>query len=52
MISWHVDKFHDFLTLFVFYTIFKHMDGKFTTMFSEHVARSFRYAPEIGRNLC
>jgi hypothetical protein len=47
-----MDKFHDFLTLFVFYTIFKHVDGKFTTMFSEHVARSFRFAPEIGRNLC
>jgi hypothetical protein len=43
-----VDKFHDFLTLFVFYTIFKHVDGKFTTMFSEHVAQSFRSAPEIG----
>ena len=51
MISWHVDKFHDFLTLFVFYTIFKHVDAKFTAMFSEHVARSFRYASEIGRNL-
>jgi hypothetical protein len=33
-----VDKFHDFLTLFVFYTIFKHVDAKFTVMFSEHVA--------------
>jgi hypothetical protein len=52
MISWHVDKFHDFLILFVFYTIFKHVDDKFTTMFSEHVARSFRYAPGIGSNLC
>ena len=52
MISWHVDKFHDFLTLFLFYTIFKHMDDKFTTMFNEHGARSFRPAPEIGRNLC
>jgi hypothetical protein len=46
-----MNKFHDFLTLFVFYTIFKHVDGKFTTMFSEHVARSFRYDPRIGRNL-
>jgi hypothetical protein len=36
----------------VFYTIFKHVDGKFTAMFSEHVARSFRSTPEIGRNLC
>ena len=52
MISWHVDKFHDFLTLFVFYTIFKHLDGKFTVMLSEHGARRFRSAPEIGRNLC
>jgi hypothetical protein len=26
-----VDKFHDFLTLFVFYTIFKHVNGKLTT---------------------
>jgi hypothetical protein len=52
MISRNVDKFHDFLTLFVFYTFFKHVDGKFTVMFSEHVARSFRSAPEIGRNVC
>jgi hypothetical protein len=52
MISWHVDKFYNFLTLFVFYTIFKHVDGKFTAMFSEHVARSFRSTLEIGRNLC
>jgi hypothetical protein len=35
----------------MFYTIFKHVDDKFTTMFSEHVARSFRSAPRIGRNL-
>jgi hypothetical protein len=47
-----VDKVHDFLTLFVFYTIFKYVDDKFTAMFSEHVARSFRYTPGIGRNLC
>jgi hypothetical protein len=52
MISWHVDKFHDFLTLFVFYKIFKQLDGKFTTMLSEHGARSFWSAPEIGHNLC
>jgi hypothetical protein len=51
MILWHVDKFHDFLTLFVFYTIFKQLDGKFTTMFNAYGARSFRSAPEIGRNL-
>jgi hypothetical protein len=47
-----VDKFHDFLTLFVFYTIFKQGDGKFTVMFSEHGARKFGSAPEIYRNLC
>jgi hypothetical protein len=29
-----VDKFHDFLSLFVFYTIFKQLDEKFTGMFS------------------
>jgi hypothetical protein len=52
MISWHVDKFHDFLTLFMFYTIFKLVDGKFTAMFSEHVARSFWSTPGVGRNLC
>jgi hypothetical protein len=52
MISWHVDKFYDFLTLFVFYTIFKQPDDKFTVMFSEHGARRFRSAPEISRNLC
>jgi hypothetical protein len=51
MISWHVDKFHDFLTLFVFYTIFKQMDDKFMAMFSENGARSFRSPPKIGRNL-
>jgi hypothetical protein len=47
-----VDMFHDFLTLFVFYTIFKHLDGKFTVMFSEHVDRSFWSASGIGHNLC
>jgi hypothetical protein len=52
MIWWHVDKFHDFLSLFVFYKNFKQLDGKFTTMLSEHGARSFRSAPKIGRNLC
>jgi hypothetical protein len=45
-------KFYDFLTLFVFYTIFKHVDGKFTAMFSELGARSFWSPPEIDRNLC
>jgi hypothetical protein len=52
MISWHVDKFHNFLTLCVFYTIFKQLDGKFTVMFSKHGARRFWYVPEIDRNLC
>jgi hypothetical protein len=47
-----MDKFHDFLTLFVFYTIFKHVNDKFTTMFSEHVDRSLRSDAEMGRNLC
>jgi hypothetical protein len=47
-----MDKFHDFLILFVFYTIFKYVDGKFTAMFREHVARSFWSALGIGRNLC
>jgi hypothetical protein len=41
MISW----FHDFLVLFVFYTIFKQPDGKFTTMFREHSAQKFLSAP-------
>jgi hypothetical protein len=36
----------------MFYTIFKQLDGKFTVMFSEHGARRFQSAPEIGRNLC
>jgi hypothetical protein len=31
-----VDKFHDFLTLFVFYTIFKHVHVKLTAMFSHY----------------
>jgi hypothetical protein len=52
MISWYRDKFHDFLTLFVFYTIFKQLDGKFMIMFSEHGAQKFWFAPEIGGNLC
>jgi hypothetical protein len=39
-------------SLFVFYTIFKHLDGKFTAILSEHGARSFWSVPEIGRNLC
>jgi hypothetical protein len=52
MISWHVDKFHDFLSLFVFYKNFKQLDGKFTAMLSENGARSFWSALEIDRNLC
>jgi hypothetical protein len=52
MISWQVYKFHDFLALFVFYTIFKQLDGKFTAMLSEHGAWSFRSAPEVNHNLC
>jgi hypothetical protein len=38
MISWHMDKFHDFMTLFMFYTIFKQLDDKFMVMFSERGA--------------
>jgi hypothetical protein len=52
MISWHVDKFYDFLSFFMFYKIFKQLDGKFMTMLSEHGAWSFRSTPEIDRNLC
>jgi hypothetical protein len=52
MISWQVDKFHDFLTLFVFYAIFKQLYGKFTVMFHEYGAWKFRSVPEISRNLC
>jgi hypothetical protein len=52
MISWHVDKFYDFLTLFLFYTILKQMDGKFTVMFHEHGAQKFESIPKISRNLC
>jgi hypothetical protein len=44
MILWLVDKFHDFLILFVFYTIFKQLDGRFIVMFSEYGARKFRFA--------
>jgi hypothetical protein len=47
-----VDKFHDFLTLFVLYTIFKHMDDKFTVMFRKHGAKKFQSILEIGCNLC
>jgi hypothetical protein len=44
-----MDKFHDFLSLFVFYKIFKQLYDKFTAMLSGHGARSFWSAPEIGR---
>jgi hypothetical protein len=36
---------------FMFYLIFKHLDGKFMVMFSEHGARKFRSTSKIGRNL-
>jgi hypothetical protein len=52
MISQHVDKFHDFLTLFVFYTILKQLGRKFTVMFREHGAQKFQFVHKIGRNLC
>jgi hypothetical protein len=35
MISGHVDKFNDFLILFVFYTILKQLDN-FAAIFHEH----------------
>jgi hypothetical protein len=41
-----VDKFHEFLTLFMFYTIFKQLDDMFTVMFSDHGARTFCSAPD------
>jgi hypothetical protein len=52
MISWHVDKFHGFLTLFVFYKNLKQLDLKFSVMFHEHGAQKFWYVLEIGRNMC
>jgi hypothetical protein len=52
MILWHVDKFHNFLTLFEFYIILKQLDRKFVVIFREHGARKFRYVPEIDSNLC
>jgi hypothetical protein len=36
------------MTLFVFYTILKQLDRKFTFMFHEHGARKFRSVPEIA----
>jgi hypothetical protein len=39
-------KFYYFMTLFVFYTNFKQLDGKLTVIFSEHGARRFRTVPE------
>jgi hypothetical protein len=51
MISLHVDKFHDFRTLFVFYTILKKLDHKFTVMFREHGVLNFWSLLEIGYNL-
>jgi hypothetical protein len=50
MISSHVDKFHDFLTLFVFYTILKQIDHKFTIMIREHGVRKFWYVSKIVCN--
>jgi hypothetical protein len=52
MISRHLDKFHDFLNLFLFYTILKPLDRKFTVLFREHGARKFRSVPDVVRNLC
>jgi hypothetical protein len=52
MISWQFDKFHDFLTLFVFYTILKQHDRKFVVIFREHGVQNFWSLPDLGRNLC
>jgi hypothetical protein len=52
MISWYLGKFHDFLNLFVFYTILKPLDRKFAVLFREHGARKIRSVPDVGRNLC
>jgi hypothetical protein len=51
MISLYMDKFHDFLTLFVFYTILKQLDRKFTVMFREHGVLNFWLVPKLGHNL-
>jgi hypothetical protein len=47
MISWHVDKFHDFLTLFVFYTTLKQLYCKFTFMGSSGLEPG-EFAPRVG----
>jgi hypothetical protein len=52
MISWYVDKVHDFLTLFVAYTILKQLYRKFVVMFREHGVQKFRSVSEIVCNLC
>jgi hypothetical protein len=52
MISWHLSKFYDFLTLFVFYTILKPLDRKFAILFREHGVLKFWSIPEIDLNLC
>jgi hypothetical protein len=41
MISWHLEKFHDFLTLFEFYKLLKQLDRKLAVMFREHGVRKF-----------
>jgi hypothetical protein len=48
MILWHVDDFHNFLTLFVFYTILKQLNSKFTVLFHVQGARKFYSTPEKG----
>jgi hypothetical protein len=52
MTPWHVDKFLDFLALFVFYTILKQLDLKFTIIFRAHGTKKFQTISEIGHNLC
>jgi hypothetical protein len=52
MISRYINKFHNFLTLFVLYTILKQFDRKFTVMLREQDARKIRSLLEIVSNLC
>jgi hypothetical protein len=52
MILWHVNNFHNFFILFVFYTILKQPNDKFMVLFREYGAQKFWSATEIGHNLC
>ena len=54
MISWDINKSHDFQTLFVFYTILKQFDHKFMVMFRGQTCSKFsitsRIRPHIKLN--